>query len=227
MHTANSFRDDGFFTQRLDEAAKDPLFIDEMVDWYIGVFNASGPGEWNEHWTPDEVRRKPFLNVADHGTTTFFATWRVNGVIAGLNCACLGAPRKVVSLTDLPPGLQAAEHLDPIAARLEWFAGHDATVSFYREMGIRKEYRSGLEPVLGLMANAMIAARAAGSTFGCFWTGKDSKFYPIVRGVDIRDIYEFGDPGRHVFCGDGLDDTLRRLAMPKETIMKMLSRPFR
>jgi hypothetical protein len=223
LHDAASHREDGIFSQTLAEAAGDPLFIDEMVGWYIGVFNAAGPGEWNEHWTPEEVRRKPFLDAANDGGTSIVTSWRKDGILAGLAVVYVADADTAVTERDLPAGLREHRHLDAVVSRLRWFSG-STKVAHFRELGILKQHRSGLEPVIRLLVEPLSRAGSAGAEFSCCWTSKGSRLYPLIKGLDIREIHDFGDPDGHILMGDDIASVVRRLRMPEQVILAMLSR---
>jgi hypothetical protein len=223
LKNAATHRDDGIFTQTLAEAASDPSFIDEMVAWYIGVFNAAGPGEWNEHWTPEEVRRKPFLDAANDGSASIVTSWRKDGVLAGLAVVYVGDADTAVTECDLPTGLRERRHLEAVVERLRWFAG-GTQVAHFRELGILTAYRSGLGPVVRLLVDPLSRAGDAGAEFSCCWTSKGSRLYPLIKGLDVREIHDFCDPDGHILMGDDVASIVRRLRMPEQVILAMLSR---
>jgi len=213
----------GIQTLSLKEIAADPSLVEDVIGWYIAVFNATGPGEWGENWTPEQVRKKLFEDTAAEADRSFVAMWRKDGVLAGVDIICLMPVADAVTPRDLPPGLQDAATLANVNRHLEWAAGPKATIAMFRELGIRPEHRKGLQPVIGMTQGVMAAGLAAGATYGCFWTSKTSNLYPIMVGYGVDVIYDFGDEKGHVFMGDHLDHSYRRFCAPAPLAGQMIA----
>lgn len=213
----------GIVTLSLKEIAADASLADDVIGWYIAVFNATGPGEWNEHWTPEQVRQKLFTDTAGEADRSFVAMWRKDGVLAGADIICLMPVETAVTPRDLPPGHQDETTLEAVNRHLLWAAGPGATVAMFRELGIRPEYRKGLEPVIGLTQGVMKAGLDAGATFGCFWTSKASNLFPIMIGYGVDVLYDFGDEKQHVFMGDHLGHSYRRFCASAALAGRMIA----
>lgn len=222
MEIAPSHRDDGFHTQTLAEAAKDPQFLQEIVECYIAIFNADGEGEWREAWTPETAAKKLFDVPAEEAARSYLTSWRFIGQLAGFSLVNVDAAETVIPVRELPPSVQTEDHRREAAMHQAWLAGPGAKTCFFREIGIRPEFRIGLEPVVRLMHDPSAAASVDGASFVSFWTSRDSKLFPIVLGLDARAIYDFGDKVRNVLMGDDLACTLRRFRSPLPDMTRMI-----
>ncbi|KPJ86107.1 hypothetical protein AMJ57_00455 [Parcubacteria bacterium SG8_24] len=199
-----------FEVHRLSDAAADPTVAAETIEAYIRIFNAAGADEWNESWTEAQVRRKLFEETAPEADRCCLTLWRFGGQVAGLSLALLCEPLDSLTVRDLPPSFQGRQHLEGFRKHLSWIAGPKAKLVVYRELGIIPEYRGGLEPIIGLVIEPLSRARRAGANFGCFWTSRRSRLYPLMVGYGLRLIYDFHDPDDHVFMGDDLKNGWRR-----------------
>ena len=219
VKTAASAQADGYFVQRLSEALRDRGFLREVAACYVAIFNARGPGEWSEDWTPESARRKLFEEAAVDADRSYLATWRVRGVLAGL-CISYAAPvPRSLRLTDLPPACQQPGCLDAVLAKLSGELGGERVIAQYRELGIRREYRRGLEPVASLMRLPGNPLHDAGASHVIFWTSSRSRLYPIVLGVGFRPFYRFDDPPANVLMIGEAAAIRRRLELPT-TLLK-------
>ncbi|MEY4744272.1 MAG: hypothetical protein RL272_217 [Candidatus Parcubacteria bacterium] len=214
---------DGIKTLSLKEVAADPRLVDDVIGWYIAVFNAKGPGEWNEDWTPEQVRKKLFEDTAAEADRSFVALWRKDGVLAGVHIICLMPAAGAIIARDLPPGFQDEATVAAVTRQLEWIAGPSAVVAMFRELGIRQEFRKGIDPFLGMTRAILQVGLSAGATFGCFWTSRDSNIFPIMIGYGAEVLYDFGDEKKHVFIGDHFDHSYRRFCAPPASAVRMIA----
>ena len=102
-------------------------------------------------------------------------------------------------------------------------AGTTATHAYFRELGIVKQHRGGIEPVLGIMLEPCRRGRKEGADFGFYWTSKDSRLYSLMIAFGMRVLYEFGDPERTVLLGDTLENGIRRFSAGKAEIMRHIT----
>ena len=221
MDQASSFKENGFFTQQLSTAAADQSVADEVTDCYMRVFNATGEGEWQESWTKEATLQKLFLDPAADAPRSFLTSWRVNGELAGFGIAFVDDVDKAVALRDLPPGLQTQERLDAIRRNLVWLGGKGKLCN-YRELGIRREFRSGLAPVLQLIHDPLEKSATLGAQFSCCWTSRQSRLFPIISSMDVRMIYDFQDPAGHVLMGEDVAHACRRFSLPPKEVAVMM-----
>ncbi|HSD12408.1 MAG TPA: hypothetical protein VLC10_02520 [Patescibacteria group bacterium] len=224
MENTASARDDGFFTQPFTGAVSDPALVDEIIGWYIDVFNAVGPDEWNEHWTADEVRKKLFLDTAADAERSFVTTWRSQGRLAGLGIVVV-APVSRFAASDLPPGCQDGSVLSGVRRSLGWLVGPETPILFYREFGLRKEFRGGLAPILRLLGDSLEAGMGIGAEYACCWTSRKKRLYPILVGLDLHLAYAFGDEQDNVLVGDVFPHLLRKIrTSPDEAALHIRER---
>ncbi|MFN2222598.1 MAG: hypothetical protein ACK2UH_08610 [Candidatus Promineifilaceae bacterium] len=215
-------RQDGFFTERLSEALGDPLFADELVDWYMRVFNDQTEGEWAENWTPELARQKLLIDTAGQHDQTIINGWRDNGQLAGVMIGYLDRVDRVIHLTDLPPGFQTAKKLAELNSHLEWLMGTDALVVQYRELGIIRQHRQGTA-VFRIFADAAKAAVDAGVRYGCWWTSRNSRVYQIDVGLGCHLAYDFHDPQQIVLMYTEGDQFLRRVTQSPGRMRQMMA----
>jgi hypothetical protein len=222
LRNAQNFSEDGFFTQTLAAAASDKAIVNELVAWYIKVFNDQGPGEWGESWTPDQVRHKLFwATQAEHHNATV-TSWRTGGVLAGATFAVYGRSDQVLKVSDLPPAKQDPALLAEVLDHLDWLIGSEATVIHYRELGILREHRQGPAPVLKLFSDTADEAWRRGVDYGYWWTNKHGRLFPLVVGVGGQIAYDFHDERGNVLMLASCPQTVRRLHEPPARIMKMM-----
>jgi len=207
----------------LAQIENDPVLATALIDAYIATFNAVGDGEWAESWTPESVRQKLFGVAEEIRKTTAVALYRVDGAIVGFTIAAVGTIPEIVTLKDLPAGLQTAEHLKGVHDVCSWIGGGlDGRSVFVREMGILPTYRGGLAPVIGMLLRCVSDCVAFGAEFGCLWTNKASKIYAIVKALAVRDAYRFGDHEEHILLADSAPLFVRRLKRPPAEIIARL-----
>ncbi len=194
---------DGFRTCGFDRFAADNERLAELVDWYVAVFNARGAGEWGEHWTPETAREKILADVASEAGRTLITTWRAQGALAGVSLVFVDRAADVLKVKDLPPACRDAAVLSSVRAKLSRLLGAATVVAQYRELGIRREFRSGLDPVARLMLDPGLASMEMGAEYVCYWTSKHSRLYPIVLGLSMVPVHDFGDrDGDVLMVGD-------------------------
>lgn len=220
MENALSHRDDGFFTQTLAEALTDAAFIDELVDCFMAVFNASGEGEWQEAWTVESVRNLLINDAPQNAHRVFLATWREGGALAGFSLVEIGGFDEVLRLSDLPPNHRTVEHLEGVKRQIEWLAGPKPVIVNQREIGIRQEFRKGLEPIVRLLLDPM--ERGPEDAYICNWTSRKAKLMPIILAMDVRVVYDFKDEAQHVFIGEDVKHLRRRLRSGASSVGLMM-----
>jgi len=196
--TARSSREDGFFVQRLTDVLLDPAFMAEVADLYVAIFNAKGQGEWGESWTRASAIMKLFGQTADDADRCHLATWRVAGQLAGLCLTYANRTMESIRPADLPPEARSSAVLDVVLAKLMLACGEDVLVLQYRELGIRREHRGGIEPIAALILLSGYPANDAGAGPAVFWTSSKSRLYPIVIGLGLEPLHRFGDPDDNV-----------------------------
>ncbi len=216
-------RTDGFETGSFRDYAGDPARAAELIDWYISVFNAKGDGEWGEHWTPDAVRSKLFADIDAEAGRALIATWRVGGDLAGLSLLFVDRAAEVLSLKDLPPACREPAVLAAARDRLVRLVGSDTVVAQYRELGIRCEFRSGLDPVARLMLDPGLASMELGARYVCFWTSKNSRLYPIVIGLSMVPVHDFGDAAGDVLVVGSCAWLSRCLKFPRPLLKAVIA----
>lgn len=216
-------RQDGFFTQEFSQAVQDTDFVDELINWYIQVFNDRSSGEWAESWTPEQVRQKLIIDTAGQWYRSLITSWRHQGDLVGATIVFVERADRVLKRSDLPPGCQTDARLAEVNRHLDWLIGADPLVVQYRELGIVRQFRQGFAPVGKLIADSAAAAIARGARYGCWWTSRQSRLFPIVIGLDCRVAYDFQDDGGNVLMIGECDQTHRRLCQPPAKINQMLA----
>lgn len=220
---ASDHRADGYLTQRMSEAIRCPDFVDDVIDWYIRVFNDQAEGEWAESWTPDQVRKKLFADTASQHDRSFIVSWRDGGVLAGATIIYVDTVDRLLGLADLPPNHQTPEQLADINRHLDWVFGPGVRVAQYRELGVVRQHRQGIGPVGQMIARSLVSAIQEGARYGVWWTSKSSRLFPIVSGLENRVGYDFNDSQGHVLMYGECDQVLRRLNQPEAMIKRMIA----
>jgi hypothetical protein len=214
MTIAASFNDEGFFTQTMAEMVKNPKDIDELVGAYLAVFNATGPGEWNESWTADCARRALVDGAAAWLDCTCVTTWRSGGTLAGFSIALWSPPACFDWEQLVPPSLRGRAAPDAVSRSVLAVAGSAPALVFFRDLGIRPECRTGLQPIRELLAGNFRAAIPAGATFGCFRTSMHCRLFPIMASAGISVVYTFNDPAGYVIMARELVPAAAELKLP-------------
>jgi len=214
---------DGFRTQIMSEALRESGFAEDLVSWYVAVFNSKGDGEWGERWTPESARRKLIDDTVGEHERTLVTTWRVGGKLVGACLVFVDRADRVLRLRDLPPGLQTPERLADCNRNLDWLISPRPLVAQYREIGILKEFRRGWEPVMRLMLDPGAASIDLwDAKYVLYWTSRKRRMYPIMCGLDNRIVYDFRDAEANVLMGEYTSEMRRRLSLPAEQCRAMI-----
>jgi hypothetical protein len=215
---------DGFATKLLSDALREPGFAVELVNWYLGVFNAKGTDEWGERWTPETAHRKLIGDTAGEHERTLVTTWRLNGRLVGACLVFVDQADRVLRLSDLPSGSQSPERLADCRRNLDWLIGLGPTVAQYREIGILKEFRRGWEPVMHLMLDpGSTSMDLWDAKYVLYWTSRKRRMYPIMCGLDNRIVYDFRDREANLLMGEYAAEMRRRLSLPAEHCRAMIA----
>lgn len=215
---------DGFFTVTMKELKRDPTLMREFADCYVGVFNATGEGDWAEQWTAEKAFHKLFVEPQDLDDTTFVTGRAVSGQLAGFAFVSVAPSRTALQPRDLPPGLQDPARCAAICAAIEADVG-DAPTVYHREFGMRPEFRGGLGPVLQLLADPTEAAvKDTQAAFAFCWTRRQSRVFPIISAIGVREVYTFHDPDDHVIMGMEAPGFIRELRRPPAEIASLLAK---
>jgi len=223
LRTVRSPTAEGFCTQKLSAVLQDPDLTAEVARCFTAIFSDRGRGEPAEDWEVETVRRKLFLAPAPDAERSYLTTWRLGGVVAGLCLTYFDRVGRSFRLSDLPPGSRDQATLDIVLAKLVEAAGADSLLIQYREMGIRREFRRGLDPVLPLIMGPGEPPHRAGAEYVAFWTSSRSRLYPILVGLGLHPIHRFGDAAGNRLMFGSAALMQRRLSRPAWLIKTMIA----
>ncbi len=221
--TSVSPQEEGFCTQKLTAVLQDQRLVTEVAECFTAIFNQRGRGEPAEDWTAETARRKLFLVPAPDTDRSYLTTWRLNGRLAGLCLTIQERAKLAFRLNDLPPGSRSPEMLNLVLAKLVKAAGADSLLIQYREMGIRRECRCGLQPILSLIMGPGGPPLEAGAAYVAFYTSSRSRLYPIVVGLGLQPIHCFDDPADNRLMFGSAVLMQRRLSRPAWLIKAMIA----
>ncbi|MDD5252253.1 MAG: hypothetical protein PHT12_06565 [Patescibacteria group bacterium] len=206
--------EDGIFTQTVAELMGRPRFVDELVEAYMAVFNAVGPGEWHEAHTPDGARRLLVDDSASEANQTHVTTWRQDGGIRGFSVVlCLPKGRfdwrhlvpATIRGSGLPGGLLEA---------MEASSRNASGIAYFKELGVVQEHRKGIRPMREILACGYRIAVEANADFMCCRTSKRSSFFLLMSKVGVPTVFDFNDAVGHVIMADGLCLVRQKLGVP-------------
>lgn len=223
LRTSDSPHEDGFCTQKLTVVLKDSALVTEVAECFTAIFNDRGRGEPAEDWTDETARRKLFLAAAPDTDRSHLTTWRVQGRLAGLCLTYFDRTARSFRLNDLPPGCRSQEVLDLVLEKLAVAAGPDSLMIQYREMGIRRSCRRGLQPVLSLIMGPGVPPLRAGADYVAFYCSSRGRLYPIVVGLGLQPIHDFGDAADNRLMFGSAVLMQRRLTRPAWMIRTMIA----
>ena len=223
LRTTGSPQEDGFCTQKLTAVLKDPALVTEVADCFTAIFNDRGRGEPAEDWTAETARRKLFLAEATDADRSHLTTWRVKGRLAGLCLTCFDRTKRSFRVSDLPPGCRDQATLDEVLAKLTEAAGADTLLIQYREMGIRRDCRGGLQPVLSLIMGPGGPPHAAGAAYVAFYCSSRGRLFPLVVGLGLQPIHRFGDAADNRLMFGSTALMQRRLSRPAWAVRTMIA----
>ena len=110
-----------------------------------------------------------------------------------------------------------------VKKHLDWLIGPDTAIAHYRELGIIRKYRNGIEPVYQLFAHSLPEENTSEVQHSCFWTSKKSRLFPIMTGLGGCIAYNFDDEMHNVFMFYECAQSYRQMKMPIKKIAAMIA----
>lgn len=199
-------------TLTMGEVVADRALMDEIIACYIAIFNATGAQEWGEQWTPEAVQKKLFDDVAATQDRTYVTTLRTDGTLTGLSITVLGPASATIVAAELPAGHQTEAEAEAVRQAIgRQVAAADPGVIYFRELGIRQEFRGGLKAVLGLILDAVPLFRAYDPQWAGCWTSRQSRVFSFLSAFQLQVVHDFQDAAGLVFIGNDFAATYERM----------------
>lgn len=204
--------------------ANDPV-IKKYGEAYAIVYGATGPGEWGETWSPEQVSgalqqdmestiiKNPFIIAMQDKE-------RIAGFAYGyeINVGEFGDNEIAFSVTN-----DAQRKSELVTAVHDFFNNAGiSSILYIKELGISKHDRGGFDKIYTFFKSVLQRGAENEKEALLFWTSRRKKLFPLVSALGAETIAEVGDEEDNVYMQADIKKCLQMFQQEPDALIELL-----